>query len=284
MLMLARRVRFPTGRMAASAAISAVAATTLSLETRKPSESQNLSQRPRVLITGFHDWRDLDGNIWRCRDNPSCRLLLGSECPSPPIRRDGPLPQALRFLCAEVADFTFVTLPVLWGTSAGLDLLSYDIVIHLGLGVYDRDDLILVETDAYNMRRGADALAHAPPGQTIEMGSDQVLERSSGMHARYARLGAGLAEQLPGDFQLSVAKARPANSYICNETHWRALRAQLQAHEMNDAAAQDDRRRLQAAYFLHLPRARDENHCELANAVAEVVRRILKIEEVQWRM
>jgi hypothetical protein len=26
-------------------------------------------KRPlRVLITGFHDWRDLEGNYWRCRD------------------------------------------------------------------------------------------------------------------------------------------------------------------------------------------------------------------------
>ncbi|MEM6995755.1 MAG: hypothetical protein AAF721_34920, partial [Myxococcota bacterium] len=32
-----------------------------------------------VLVTGFNDWKELGDppNVWRCRDNPSCRLLLG---------------------------------------------------------------------------------------------------------------------------------------------------------------------------------------------------------------
>ena len=236
-------------------------------------------RRPRVLITGFHDWRELDGNIWRCRDNPSCRLILGECCASPPISRNGPLPQALR--ASVDADFTFVTLPVLWGASAGLDLLSYDVVIHMGLGVYDRHDTILVENDAYNLRQGQDALAHSPPGHTIEMGAPQVLVQGSAMQGRYRELAANASAALPGDFVLSLAPARVSNSYICNETHWRALKARERAEvEAPSLSPSSSGAVLGASYFVHLPYARDDekDHRQLAAAVAEVIRRIVKLE------
>ena len=209
-------------RRAAATAAAAVAGSSIA-----HAQQQSSPSRPRVLVTGFHDWRELEGNIWRCRDNPSCRLLLGPQCPTPPIVRDGPLPKALNGTVD--ADFTFVTLPVVWGTSAGLDLGSFDIVIHLGLGVYDSHNVILVENDAYNMRRGPDALSQSPPGATIEMGASQV-QHSGAMAPRYAALQASASTPLPGEFVLSLAMPRTENSYICNETHWRALKAEAMGY------------------------------------------------------
>ena len=60
------------------------------------SRSARSSRRPRVLVTGFHDWRELESNVWRCRDNPSCRVLYGAPSASPPIEKAGPLVRALR--------------------------------------------------------------------------------------------------------------------------------------------------------------------------------------------
>ena len=45
-----------------------------------------------MLVTGFHDWRELESNVWRCRDNPSCRVLYGAPSASPPIEKAGPNP------------------------------------------------------------------------------------------------------------------------------------------------------------------------------------------------
>ena len=262
------------------AAVAGGVAAAISCNRGAAAESESAAtRRPRVLITGFHDWRELDGNIWRCRDNPSCRLILGECCASPPISRNGPLPQALR--ASVDADFTFVTLPVLWGASAGLDLLSYDLVIHMGLGVYDRHDTILVENDAYNLRQGQDALAHSPPGHTIEMGAPQVLVQGSAMQGRYAALAANASAALPGGFVLSLAPARVSNSYICNETHWRALKARERAEvEAPSLSPSSHGAVLGASYFVHLPYARDDekDHRQLAAAVAEVIRRIVQLE------
>ena len=60
------------------------------------SRSAQSSRRPRVLVTGFHDWRELESNVWRCRDNPSCRVLYGAPSASPSIEKAGPLVRALR--------------------------------------------------------------------------------------------------------------------------------------------------------------------------------------------
>lgn len=261
---------------------------------------------PRVLITGFHDWRELENNIWRCRDNPSCRLLLGPPCTAPPLVRDGPLPRALS-AAAVPADFCYVTLPVLWSVSAalepstslrhaclcilplhplahpdvagsalatadtasGLDLGAFEIVIHLGLGVYDSHNTILLERDAYNMCRGQDALAHFPPGPGLEDGAPQIQECSTSLAAQHAMVARDSA--LPGGFSVRVALARSANSYICNATHWRALKAERELPRS---------RRPRAAYFVHLPYASedDADHAALARAVAVLVGRIVEAE------
>ena len=236
---------------------------------------------PRVLVTGFHDWKELDGNIWRCRDNPSCRLILGRQCQTPPVARDrGPLPRALRAAgVLDRADVAFVTLPTIWSTASGLDLTAFDIVVHMGLGVYDSHHTILFERDAYNMRRGADALGAAPPGHTLVAGGEQVQPSSPAMDERYAALGQ--APPLTGDFSLREARGRPENSYICNETHHRALVAQRAAADSAGRAHDGHSRegRPRAVYFLHLPYARDDDHEELAAAVAAVIDRIIAYEE-----
>ena len=63
---------------------------------------------------------------------------------------------------------------MLWGTSGTCDLLSYDLVVHLGLGVYDSRDVLLLERGAYNERRGLDALGRSA-GHTLDAGAPQVL-------------------------------------------------------------------------------------------------------------
>ena len=84
------------------------------------------------------------------------------------------------------------------------------------------------------------------------------------MRARYDML-AGTA--LPGGFELKMANARPENTYLCNETHYRALKA---------VEAGGPR----AAYFLHIPYAREgtkDDHVELAAAVATLLTAIVRL-------
>ena len=79
--------------------------------------SPTAPRRPRVLVTGFHDWRDLGTppNIWRTRNNPSGRLVLGDACEYPPAVRSGELARLLR----QRTEFevSFMTLPVIWGAA-----------------------------------------------------------------------------------------------------------------------------------------------------------------------
>jgi hypothetical protein len=210
----------------------------------------------RVLVTGFHDWKDLDSNIWRCRDNPSCRLIYGASCPTPPVERRGPLVSALAALRLD-ATFDFVTLPTLWHTAAGLDLCAYDVVVHMGLGVYDAHDKLLLELGAYNERRGNDALG-ATAGHTIDAGGAQVLDPPPTLARRIAELDG----RTLGGFRIDVARARPENSFICNETHHRALRAQA----LGAGAPR-------SVYFVHLPfpAKGDEAHTELGAGAAALI-------------
>ena len=259
--------------------------------TPRPTESasprSSSSRRPRVLVTGFHDWRELESNLWRCRDNPSCRVLYGAPSASPPIEKAGPLVRALRAAGHE-ADFCFQSLPTIWGTAGACDLLSFDLVVHMGLGVYDNTDTILLERGAWNERRGNDALGQAAPGNTLDSGAPQVL--SDGATAANVTALAGVA-RLAGGHAVRIAEARPANAYICNETHWRALKAVQRAGDRGGGggggggggagaggdgsgdgvggaispSGDGDEVRLRAAYFVHLPYAApgDEGYAQL---------------------
>ena len=178
-------------------------------------------RRPfKVLVTGFHDWRDLSPiptlNLFRCRDNPSCRLLLGEASFSPPVTRSGgALPGELARLQGELApgastvtgptssesgraadgastsiaaaggtrapsiDWTFQTLPTVWQTSSVVDYLSFDAVVHIGLGVYDCHDKIIVEdgTRAKGGEEGGGGGRRWTRRRETERGTGREMER-----------------------------------------------------------------------------------------------------------
>merc|ERR1711920_563489 len=114
------------------------------------------------------------------------------------------------------AEVSYITMPVLWHTCSGLDLLSHDIIIHMGLGVYDRKGVLLLERGAFNARNGADA-HDQKIGQTLDFGGPQVLSSDS-MASRVEQFHGSKM----GAFEVQVAYARPENTFICNETHFRA--------------------------------------------------------------
>jgi pyrrolidone-carboxylate peptidase len=161
-----------------------------------------------------------------------------------------------------------VTLPTTWGTAGGLDLLAYDMVIHIGLGVYDGHHQLMLESGAYNERRGVDAAAQTPQGHTIEAGGRQELHVES-MQPKYTKLASA---PLPPAWEIKVEQARPANAFLCNETHYRALRALTVDEE------REGQRRLRAAYFLHIPYAKGNDYSELACAVASLIGSMVRLE------
>ena len=86
---------------------------------------------------------------------------------------------------------------------------------------------------------GADA-SKGQGGPCIELGADAEL-RHDGMSA----IVSSMDGKLMHGFSVQTKQARSTNSYICNETHWRALRA-LQYSEQYEG-------RLRAAFFVHIP-------------------------------
>lgn len=220
----------------------------------------------RVLVTGFNDWRELGDppQLWRCRDNPSCRLLVGDARQDRPERFEGPLVSRLRAGAPEVS-WSFATMPVTWGAFAEVPRDDYDVIVNIGLGVYDRFDALQLESGAFNLRRGADAAGVEQPGP-IHEGQGEVIEApaDSPIGDRLAKLaGAEIA-----GYEVLVAEAREGNSYLCNETHFSALKA---LREGREAGA-----RLRAVYFLHIPYAKDGDYEALAEGVAGVVLRLVE--------
>lgn len=223
----------------------------------------------KVLVTGFNDWKDLGTppNVWRCRDNPSCRLVVGDPQSDEPSSHDGPLVRQLRerILGTEI-EFTFATMPVTWGAFDELSAHGHDVIVNLGLGVYDNTHTLMVERGAYNLRRGKDA-AGTPKDERIDpaVGTTLVPPAQTAILDKLARLDRQTIE----GFDIEVADARPANSYLCNETHFRALRA-----------LEDSRRageRLREVYFVHIPYAEDGDYDALARAVAGVIERLVGV-------
>ena len=227
-----------------------------------PTESRPL----RVLVTGFNDWKELGDppNVWRCRDNPSCRLLLGDEATTEPTAFEGPLVQRLRDSTSSAerpVQWTFATLPVTWEVAkAAPRYENHDVVVHVGLGVYDRLDTVFVEDGAFNRRHGTDAAGRALDEPIVaEVG--QVLAPP---HATITERVRALDGERFADYRVEVKAAREANSYLCNETHFWALRA------VQDANASGGR--LRAAYFVHIPYAADGDYESLAAGIAGIVK------------
>lgn len=225
----------------------------------EPETKPNEVDRPlRVLVTGFHDWRDLGSPpaIWRCRDNPSCRLLIGDvgvEASEPPTSYAGPLVGRLERAAPEIA-WSFRTMPVTWGAFSKVPT-EHDVIINIGLGVYDRFDALQLERGAYNLQAGEDAAGVGVDG-AIDPARAQVLEppTESPIAGRIdALVGTRIA-----DYEILGASARAENSYLCNQTHWFAL-ASVHAGGPREA------------YFLHIPYAEKGDYEPLADAVAGVV-------------
>jgi len=233
---------------------------------REASVDGATSSRPKVnvLVTGFHDWRDLGQppDLWRCRDNPSCRLLLGEPTAGrEPVEADfdGPLVKALRARAAVDVTYHFDTMPVTWGAYDTLgDVSRFDVVVHLGLGVYDTTNAIQVEHGAFNLRRGTDAEGVARE-EPVNVARPERIDGNDQVELRIA----ALTGRRHGAYVTRVGEARPGNSYLCNETHFRALETLA-----SDVGGPE------AAYFVHIPAAMpsDPTHEALAEGVAGVIR------------
>ena len=225
-------------------------------------KSTSLSDGPKqVLITGFYDWKDLGDppQLIRCRDNPSCRLLAGEGIGARQL--NGPLAQRLKRLerdSQRKLSFTFALLPVTWGSVQELPVKEYDVVIHLGLGVYDSFHQIKVEYGAYNHRKGVDAAGQQKDERMTE--DDPIIYPPSPKIKKGVKLL--LDAKLPGPFQAILAEAREENVYLCNETYFSSLSSITSSSK------------LQEAYFLHLPHREGDNDQALADAVSALVRSV----------
>lgn len=238
---------------------------TMPQDTKPTSPSAVTAPEPdplRVLVTGFNDWKDLGDppNLWRCRDNPSCRLLVGDPRLDAPTTFEGPLVSALDAAAGE-RDITwsFSTLPVTWGVTAERTRYAeFDVVVHVGLGVYDRDDEVFVEAGAYNLRKGTDAAGQSAQEPIFES-QPEVQEASPEVAAAVQAVDG----RTFGAMKARTMQARPQNTYLCNETHSLALDAVRQS--------QADGGSLEAAFFVHIPQPADEDWDRLAESVAGVV-------------
>jgi len=219
-------------------------------------------------VTGFNDWKDLGDppNVWRCRDNPSCRLLLGAETSEPQEQFGGPLADRLRTSAPDGEIWwTFATLPVTWEIAKQVPRYEdYDAVIHLGLGVYDRLDTIFVEDGAFNRRRGTDAAGR----KLDEPIATEVGATLSPADARLTDQIRALDGKEFAGYRVEVKAAREGNSYLCNETHFWALQA------LQDSKGAGGK--LRAAYFVHIPYAADGDYEALADGVADLVTALVR--------
>ncbi len=214
------------------------------------------SGRKHVLVTGFLDWpqpgESVEGfNRWRCRDNPSGRLLLETahDARVKPVAGDGPLCRELR-RAAPGMDWRFEVLPVAWGAVEELPLDRFEVVIGLGLGVYDDPPRVLVERGAANLRRPSldvdGRLPGAPgaPPVVIDRDGSNVMTATA---EQCRRMSAAIAVSGQfADWQLLTVDARDDNSYVCNESHYLVCDALRRRQPPGNG------------FFLHLPQVNDE--------------------------
>ena len=126
--------------------------------------------RRRVLVTGFHDWKeDAKTNNWLCKINPSGRLILGAPhtAAAQPTQYIGPLVKYLQEKCEYTKttnvmgvglepikiDWDFDTMPTVWNICLSADhkaakFEQYDAIISTGLGVYNKYNKLILEYGA----------------------------------------------------------------------------------------------------------------------------------------
>lgn len=244
-------------------------------QSREPekAEAQRARVEPtplRVLVTGFNDWDDPDSK-WECNKNPSCRLLVGGPLKVQPTSYDGALPPLLRAHTATLAgrpvEWTFETLPTTWGVAQSMSMTSYNVVINMGLGVYDGTLSLQLEDGAINLCSGRDALNEDPGASQLDPDatSGQVIrpDESTGVTKRIL----ALAGQTHGGYTVTVKAARTDNDFICNETHYTAITA------LNESVISHGA--LEGVYFLHIPDPPGGDFAGLAQGAAGLIWSIL---------
>eukprot|EP00468_Gymnochlora_sp_CCMP2014_P001716 CAMPEP_0167742026 /NCGR_PEP_ID=MMETSP0110_2-20121227/1188_1 /TAXON_ID=629695 /ORGANISM="Gymnochlora sp., Strain CCMP2014" /LENGTH=226 /DNA_ID=CAMNT_0007626153 /DNA_START=60 /DNA_END=740 /DNA_ORIENTATION=+ len=190
----------------------------------------------------------------------------------PPIKRNGLLALKLQ---EELKDFEFDfhTIPVIWGGVTSIDYTGYDVAIHMGLyGVKGSYDKILIEDGAINARKGNDALGCS--SEPIIQPNHPLYIRDEGrLDALFTQLHEKkLFSTKEVTFKSYIIQARIQNSYICNDTHWRALDALRSSARTGG--------KLRASYFIHVPyfnNEQKEGELHLASAVFETIKILLKI-------
>ncbi len=220
----------------------------------------------RLLVTGFFDWREVGSppDLSRLDHNPSGRLLRAD--PARARSGGGERGGALRGLLDEAwqraqgVEATFEILPVVWDVATNISYDEYDVVVHLGLGVYDHEEVLWLERGAMHRREGLDARGLEPATTTFVSDHD-VDERIQG--PRWLDEGiASLEGARCGGYQVVVRQARRDNIFLCNETHGRSL---FRVRKEADSAG------ILAAYFIHLPYPRDDDEGGLALGVERLI-------------
>ena len=124
--------------------------------------------------------------------------------------------------------------------------------------MYDRDDEIFVEAGAYNRREGTDAAGRVAQ-EPIFSSRPEVLEASATVAAAVQAVDG----RSFGTMRARTMRARPENTYLCNETHSLALEAVRRSRA--------DGGPLKAAFFVHIPQPAEQDWGRLAESVAGVV-------------
>jgi hypothetical protein len=161
---------------------------------------------------------------------------------------------------ARAVEVTFDILPVVWDVAERIMYRAYDVVIHLGLGVYDRDDELWLERGAHHRREGLDACGAAPATPTFASSAlvDARIQGPRWLDEGIARLDGARC----GGYRVLAKPARRDNIFLCNETHGRSL-----CH-VRDVATSTG---ILAAYFIHLPSPQDEDEGALALGVERLI-------------
>ena len=139
----------------------------------------------------------------------------------------------------------------------------------------DKIDRIIATYQKKAAKAAQKAASPASPGgrvaaaraafQSLEAGAPQRINTPKMLANTTAVVASAIGHTLAGGHALRLAEARPENTYLCNETHHRALKAL-------DGGPR-------AAYFVHLPYAAedDSEHRRLAASVAELLRRLVEV-------
>ena len=167
----------------------------------------------------------------------------------------GPLRSALddAWCVRHRCHIEWMVLPVVWGVASTLALSAFDVAVHLGLGVYDRDDEIYLERGAINWREGVDANACEVRGVVDEARAAREICHPAPWVARVLD---EWSNSRRAGFSFVSRPARDTNVFLCNETHHRSL-----THAGGFSGG---------AVFVHVPVPAPGRLAALAGAVAQL--------------